>query len=302
MATKVFVDGAVGTTGLQIEARLHGCTDIERIVLAEENRKDAAARAEALRQADIAILCLPDQAAREAAELVAGQDTRLIDASTAHRTHPNWVFGFPELTATQRGAIADARYVSNPGCHAIGAISLIRPLREAGLMAADQPISIQSLSGYSGGGKAMIAEFEGADGPDGFIYATSQSHKHLPEICKHGLLDRVPVFSPTVGGFAQGMVLQVFLHLDQLPGGPSRADLHAVLAAHYAGGGDVHVAGLEDEPVRLDPQALNGTNDMKLYVLGSAGQGTVVLAAVLDNLGKGASGSAVRNLNLMIGG
>lgn len=300
MATKVFVDGAVGTTGLQIEARLEGRTDIERITLDEDLRKDAGARAEALRQADIAILCLPDDAAREAVGLVAGSDTRLIDASTAHRVAPDWTFGFAEMTKGQREAIANARFVSNPGCHSIGAISLIRPLREAGLMAADQPLAIQSLTGYSGGGKSMIAEFEAADAPDGFVYGTSQSHKHLPEICKHGLLERVPVFSPTVGKFAQGMVVQIFLHLDQLPGNPTRADLQAALAAHY-GAGDVTVAALDDEPARIDPQALNDTNEMKLYVLGSAGQGTAVVAAVLDNLGKGASGSAVANMELMLG-
>lgn len=300
MVAKVFVDGAVGTTGLQIEARLAGRSDIEQIFLDDSLRKDPAARKQALNDADIAILCLPDAASREAVELVKNSDTRLIDASTAHRVQPDWAFGFAEMTDGQADKIANARFVSNPGCHSIASISLIRPLREAGVMAEDFPVCIQSLTGYSGGGKAMIAEFQSENPPGGFVYGTNQAHKHLPEIAKHGLLSHAPVFSPTVGSFAQGMIVQVLVHLDRLQGNPTRANLHDVLSTFYKPGGDVEVAPLNDEPARIDPQMLNGTNKMRLFTLGSAGEGTVVLAAVLDNLGKGASGSAVQNLELML--
>ena len=301
MVAKVFVDGAVGTTGLQIEARLAGRRDIELVSLPEEFRKDSGARKDMLASVDIAILCLPDAAAVEAADMVAGTSTRLIDASTAHRTHPDWCFGFEELTAGQGAKIAAAKLVSNPGCYSIAAISLLRPLREAGVLGADHPVSIGGLSGYTGGGKSLIAEFEGEDAPVGFVYGTTQTHKHLPEIKAHGLLDRMPIFSPSVGSFAQGMIVQVPFHLDQLAGSPSRETLHASLKSFYAGSRNVEVAGLTDEPARLDPEMMNDTDKMRLFVLGSQGQGTVVLAAVLDNLGKGASGSAVQNLELMLG-
>lgn len=298
MAQKIFIDGEVGTTGLQIAARLETRSDIDLIRLIESRRKDRDARAEALGAADIAILCLPDDAAREAAQIVAGGDTRLLDASTAHRVAPDWVYGFAEMTAGQAQAIAGARFVANPGCYPTGAIGLIRPLREAGLLPAGMGISINAVSGYTGGGKALIAEYEAGTAPKGFVYGTGQAHKHLPEMAQYGLLDRAPIFVPSVGNFAQGMIVQVPLHLADLPGTPTPGDLHGALAAHYAGSQFVTVAPLGD-PGRIDAEAMNDTNGMTLYVCGDATR--AVLIAVLDNLGKGASGAAVQNLNLMLG-
>lgn len=301
MAQKIFIDGEVGTTGLQIATRLEGRSDIELIRLDEAVRKDPAARRDALRSADIAILCLPDAASVEAYEMVQGAETRLLDASTAHRIADGWVYGFAEMTAGQADAIADARYVANPGCYPTGAIALLRPLREAGLLPADTPISVNAVSGYTGGGKAMIAEFEGPDAPGGFVYATAQAHKHLPELTKYAQLDASPIFVPSVGHFAQGMIVQIPLHLATLPGTPSLADLHGALAVHYDGAEFVSVLPLEAEQGKIDAEALNDTNQLELRVCGNADKGQAVLVAVLDNLGKGASGAAVQNLNLMMG-
>lgn len=301
MTARVFIDGEAGTTGLQIYERLADRADIELIRLDDQARKDPSARREALQAADVAILCLPDQAAREAVGLLGNAPTRLIDASTAHRVDPLWAYGFPEMTAGQAARIAEARFVSNPGCYPTGAIALIRPLREAGILPPDHPVSINALSGYSGGGKAMIAEFEGVSPPAGFVYGTAQSHKHLPEMAAYGLLDAEPIFVPSVGRFAQGMIVQVPLHLSRLPGAPSLAAVHETLAAHFEGATFVEVAPLAEEQGRLDPEVLNGTNRLRLHVLGSAAKGQAVLVAVLDNLGKGASGAAVQNLNLMLG-
>ncbi|KCV81147.1 N-acetyl-gamma-glutamyl-phosphate reductase [Actibacterium atlanticum] len=301
MAQKIFIDGEVGTTGLQIATRLEGRSDIELIRLDEAVRKDPAARRDALRAADIAILCLPDAASVEAYEMVQGADTRLLDASTAHRVADGWVYGFAEMTAGQGDAIADARYVANPGCYPTGAIALLRPLREAGLLPADTPISVNAVSGYTGGGKAMIAEFEGPDAPGGFVYATAQAHKHLPELTKYAQLDASPIFVPSVGHFAQGMIVQIPLHLATLPGTPSLADLHGALAAHYDGSEFVSVLPLDAEQGKIDAEALNDTNQLELRVCGNADKGQAILVAVLDNLGKGASGAAVQNLNLMMG-
>ena len=298
MTAQVFIDGEVGTTGLQIRDRLVGRDDIALVSLPEAQRKDAGARRDALCAADVAILCLPDDAAREAVRLCADAGTRLIDASTAHRIDPDWVFGFPEMTADQGRAVAGAARVSNPGCYSTCAIALLRPLREAGLIASDLGVSIFGISGYSGGGKAMIAEYEAAQTQGSFVYATGQGHKHLPEIVRHGLLDNLPIFVPSVGQFAQGMVVQVPLHPGQFVGGIG--DVHAALADHY-GDGFVSVRPLGDDPMRELPQALNGTNRLELAVLGDAATGRIILSAVLDNLGKGASGAAVQNLNLMLG-
>ncbi|MFW5642016.1 MAG: N-acetyl-gamma-glutamyl-phosphate reductase [Roseicyclus sp.] len=297
MTAKVFIDGEVGTTGLQIRARLERRRDIALISLSEQNRKSRLARIGAFGEADVAILCLPDDAVREIAPDLRGMPVRLIDASTAHRTDAAWVYGFAEMTAGQRDRIAQAKAVSNPGCYSTGAIALLRPLVEAGVLAADHPVTINAVSGYTGGGKAMIAEFEAGAVTGGFVYKTDQTHKHLPEIVAHAGLARRPIFVPQVGHYAQGMIVQVPLHLP--PGGPARA--FDALAAHYGASGFVAVTRRADLPARLDPQALNGTNRMVLTVDGDPETGATVLIAILDNLGKGASGAAVQNLNIMLG-
>jgi N-acetyl-gamma-glutamyl-phosphate reductase len=297
MTAKVFIDGEVGTTGLQIRARLEDRRDIALISLPEEHRKSRQARLDAFAEADVGVFCLPDDAVRDIAPDLAQMPVRLIDASTAHRTDPDWTFGFPEMTGGQRARIADAGRVSNPGCYSTGAIALLRPLLEAGVLAADAPLAINAISGYTGGGKAMIAEFETGAVTGGFVYKTDQTHKHLPEIVAHTGLTRKPIFVPQVGNYAQGMIVQVPLHLD--PGGPGRA--FDALAAHYGTKGFVEVTRRGDMPARLDPQALNGTNRMVLTVDGDAETGATVLIAMLDNLGKGASGAAVQNLNILLG-
>lgn len=295
MNAKVFIDGEVGTTGLQIRDRLLGRKDISLISLPEERRKDAGARAEAFAAADLAILCLPDEASREAAAICATLPTRLIDASTAHRVNPDWVFGFPELAAGQREAIAAAKYVSNPGCYSTCAIALLRPLTDAGLLDAGANLSIFGISGYTGGGKAMIAEFEKGEANGGFIYATTQHHKHMPEVMRYGKVTQTPIFVPAVGHYAQGMIVQIPLHTSRA------AELHAALTAHYAGSQFVSIRPLDQAQARENPQAMNNTNKLELSVLGDAAEGRVVLSAILDNLGKGASGAAVQNLNIMLG-
>jgi N-acetyl-gamma-glutamyl-phosphate reductase len=297
MSAKVFIDGEVGTTGLQIRARLDARDDITLISLPEESRKSRLARLGAFAEADVAILCLPDAAVHEIAPDLAHQPCRVIDASTAHRTDPDWVFGFAELDAGARDRIAGAKYVSNPGCYSTGAIALLKPLLEAGIVAPDHPVTINALSGYSGGGKSLIAEFESGAAQGGFVYATGQNHKHLPEIVARAGLSRKPIFVPQVGQFAQGMIVQVPLHL--APGGPAAA--MEALRAHYAGQHFVRVVERAEMGERIDPQRLNGTNRMELTVDGDAATGATVLIAVLDNLGKGASGAAVQNLNILLG-
>lgn len=294
MAYKVFIDGEAGTTGLQIRERLAPRADIELIQIDPARRKDADARREAFGAADVAILCLPDAAAKEAVALAEGLDVRFIDASTAHRVDPAWVFGFAELQAGQREAIAGAKLVSNPGCYSTGAIAILAPLVKAGLVNADEALSINAVSGYTGGGKELIGEYERGEAPDAFVYALAQKHKHLPEIVKYAALAGRPVFAPSVGNFAQGMAVQVPLHLD----GRSLSDLRQALAAHYAGQQFVSVV---DAEARVVPTKLNGTNRLELSVHGDEGNGCAVLVAVLDNLGKGASGAAVQNLNIMLG-
>lgn len=308
MAARVFIDGEAGTTGLQIRERLAARRDIELIGLDEARRKDPAARRDALRAADVAILCLPDEAAREAAALVEGAPTKLIDASTAHRTAPGWVFGFPEFRAGQRDAVLAATRVSNPGCYSTGAIALLAPLVAAGLLPGDFPVTINAVSGYSGGGKALIRRYE-AKGEEGFkpdpfyAYGLALTHKHVPEIARWSGLGHPPIFQPAVAAYAQGMLVNVPLALWALPKRPRPADLQAALAERYAGARFVRVAPLgEAEGLKeLDPQGLNGTNMLELYVFGHAESGRAVLTARLDNLGKGASGAAVQNLNLLLG-
>ena len=295
MTAAVFIDGEAGTTGLQIRERLAGRGDVRLIQLDEAHRKDTEARRDAFAEADVAILCLPDEAAREAVRLAG--TTRLIDASTAHRTAPDWVYGMPELPG-QRDRIAKAARVANVGCYATGAIAMLRPLTDAGIVGPRDAVVITGTSGYTGGGKALIAAHEAGEAPPFELYACGQSHKHVPEIMAHGGLHRKPAFQPAVASFAQGMAVQLHLHADLLPGGVAgHARIEACLRAFYAG--DLFVSVVP--PVeRADPQALNGTNRMTLSVQGD-GAGRVTVIAVLDNLGKGASGTAVQNLNLMIG-
>jgi N-acetyl-gamma-glutamyl-phosphate reductase len=308
MTHKVFIDGEAGTTGLQIRARLQDRGDIELISLDPARRKETAARAEALNAADAVILCLPDDAAREAVGLIENDTTRVIDASTAHRVAPGWVYGFPEMAAGQREAIADATRISNPGCYPTGFIGLVRPLVEAGLLPKAWPLTVNAVSGYSGGGKGMIAEFEDRSSPAYTetpfrIYATGLGHKHLAEMAAHTGLLRPPLFAPAVGRYAQGMLVEVPLQLWAMPGEPSLSLVRKALVDAYAGERFVEVAS-EDETAAtrtLDPEGLNGTNRMKLYVFGDEAAGQARLAAVLDNLGKGASGAAVQNLNLALG-
>ena len=308
MTSKVFIDGEAGTTGLQIRTRLEARRDLDLLSIAPERRKDAAARAELLNAADVVILCLPDDAAREAVSLIQTPSVKVIDASTAHRTAPGWAFGFPEMAPGQRAAVAVAGRVSNPGCYSTGAIALLAPLVRDGLIPADWPVTVNAVSGYSGGGKPMIAEFEDAAGPTFTkvpyrIYATTLEHKHVPEIQRHAGLTHRPLFTPAVGRYAQGMIVEVPLQLWAMPGQPTPDQLHASLTAAYAGERFVTVVDpAEAAAVKtLDPEGLNGSNRMKLFVFGNAANGQVRLVALLDNLGKGASGAAVQNLNLMLG-
>lgn len=295
---KLFIDGEAGTTGLQIRERVSARADIELIQIDPTHRKDPAARRDAFAAADIAILCLPDAAAREAVALADGLPVRIIDASTAHRTDPDWVFGFAELAADSKTMIANARRVSNPGCYSTGAIAILAPLVQAGLISPKEAISINAVSGYTGGGKDLVAEYDQGTAPAHFIYGLTQAHKHLPEIMRYTGLTTRPVFAPSVGNFAQGMAVQVPLHLTEQR---RLGTLQEVLSDHYAGQHFVRVAQPGSHGARIVPTALNGTNMLEISVHGDQQNGCATVVAVLDNLGKGASGAAVQAMNLMIG-
>lgn len=305
---KIFIDGEHGTTGLQIRARLEDRKDLELISIPVERRKDPAARAEFLNAADIAILCLPDEAARESVSLVTNGNTRIIDASSAHRNSEDWAYGFAEMDREQAKKIATARFVANPGCWPQGPIALLRPLITAGLLPADFPISINGISGYSGGGRAMIEDYEskGDAAPEFLPYGLTLNHKHLPEIRAYAKLANDPLMMPVVGNFAQGMITMVPLQLGQLPRVPKGAELHAAIADHFAPLTDsmVEVAPFEsiDRSADIQPEIYNDTNQMRLHVFANDDRQQAVLLAVYDNLGKGASGAAVQNLDLMLRG
>lgn len=306
MTKKVFIDGEAGTTGLQIRERLAGLAGIEVVSIDPALRKDAAARKDMMRRSDLVVLCLPDDAAKEAVAL-AGQLGReapkIVDASTAHRVAPGWVYGFAELDAEQASRIAKADRVANPGCYPTGAIALIRPLVDAGLLAPDHPVTVNAVSGYSGGGKSMIESYEVSNTAPAFeLYALGLEHKHIPELMAYGRLERRPIFVPSVGNFKQGMLVSIPLHLDTLPGSPSVKQLEEALAAHYQDSSQVRVVTDAAAKLnRLDALALNNTDTLELYVFGKTALNHAVLVARLDNLGKGAAGAAVQNLKLMLG-
>lgn len=302
MTHTIFIDGEAGTTGLEIRERLEARSDLELLLLGDR-RRDVAARREALNSADAVILCLPDDAAKEAVGMIENPKVRVIDASTAYRVDPDWTYGFAEMAPGQREKIATSTRVSNPGCYPTGFIGLVRPLVSAGIIPAGWPVTVNAVSGYSGGGKAMIAEFESGEAEAYRAYGLTLKHKHVPEMTLHTGLERKVLFAPAVGSYRQGMLVEVPLHLSVLPRSPSVEVVHGALVEAYAGQRFVEVASLEETEAMtgIDPEGLNGTNRLKLHVFGDRGGEQVRLVALLDNLGKGASGAAVQNLNLMLG-
>jgi len=307
MVAKIFIDGEAGTTGLQIRERLADRRDLEVISIAPEKRKDQDERKRLLNLADVAILCLPDDAAKESVSLIENSTTKVIDASTAHRVAEGWVYGFAEMDKAQSAAIANARCVGNPGCWPQGAIATLRPLVEADLLPSDIPLNVNGISGYTGGGRTMIEDYvaKGEDANEFMPYGLTFKHKHLPELKTYAKLGREPLFQPVVGNFAQGMITAVPLHFDLLQSGVTGKTLHGAIAAHYAAipHSFVDVAPyVEAERLpELNPERHNNTNRMTLHVFANDTKGQAVLLAVYDNLGKGASGAAVQNLNLMLG-
>ena len=306
MAAKIFIDGEHGTTGLQIRTRLAERRDIELLSIPEAERRNASMREDMLNSADISILCLPDDASKEAVSMVSGNNkVRIIDTSTAFRIHPDWAYGFAEMDKDQAEKVRSARFVANPGCYPTGAIALIRPLRAAGILPDGYPVSVNAVSGYTGGGKQMIAQMEDQSREDAisannFLYGLTLKHKHVPEMKSHGLMDRAPLFSPSVGRFPQGMIVQVPLFVENLKDGTTVETVHAALTQHYAGQDIVKVVPLEESKsiARIDAEELANQDIMKLHVFGNAEH--INLVAVLDNLGKGASGAAVQNMELML--
>lgn len=306
MKPKIFIDGEAGTTGLQIRARLEGRTDVEFIRLDDRDRKNSKKREEALNQCDLAILCLPDDAAREAVGLVRNPRVKVLDASSAHRTKPEWAYGLPELSRQQQRHIAEAGRVSNPGCYPTGVILLLRPLIQKGLIPTNQPVSVHAVSGYTGGGKSLIEAFESKTSPRQSPYtwyALKLEHKHVEEMRVHSTLSHRPLFTPSYGKYRQGIVLQIPLQLWALPKAVGGDELRAALAEFYRDAEYVRVVAPDEQQAieGLEPEILNGTNCVNLYVFHNDRHGQAVLAAVYDNLGKGASGAAVQNLNLMLG-